>query len=97
MKEVTTSKARILFVSVPEEAKAFHIGDFTGNLNYFRGLLIRPCSIELPDGQWQFLSLLKDATESQAQQITDNLESLHSLAKHLGCEGNQAILIEETI
>lgn len=113
MKIFTTSKARILFVSVPEDSAAHYVKDNvmyyssdwrTNELNQGMGL---------PDGQWQFLSLLKDADEEKAASVVDKwdsgkyndysrhlarvdtaLESIHSLANHLGCEGNQVILVE---
>lgn len=128
MKIFQTSKAQILFVSVPEDDTQFEVQHNT--LYCFKERLhCENCRI-LPHGQWQFLSLLKDADEEKAASVVDEiyrandlvfyrdynkhkpsetsllfrkgkyykdtaLESLQSLANHLGCEGNQAILIEK--
>lgn len=128
----TTSKARILFVSVPEDAIRFSVENERW-LNFTISVWDKAKQtdgtekIMLPDGDWTLLSLLKDADEEKAASVVDSispfenrvcyrdyegspdewldrsdyfdtaLESLHSLANYLGCEGNQAILIEETI
>ncbi len=69
-----TSKAEILFVDVPKGAKDFHIGDFTGNLKYYVGLLMRPQNIELPEGQWIYLCRLSEVSEEQAKILADSIE-----------------------
>ena len=124
MKIYTTSKARILFVSVPEETNDC---DIENNILYADSdKWVIEKSIPLPEGKWHLLSILKDATEENAASVVDEKTivivrddgsfaddvkyyfsigpylhypnaylALESIANHLGCEGNQVILVEK--
>ena len=73
MIQFETTQATILFVEVPEEAMIFNLikdhlwyclpGDHCDDYENSDEFII------LPEGTWQFITLLKDAKEEQAQSI----------------------------
>lgn len=74
MKQITTTKATILFVEFPNDAESI--------IYYPRSIIFadstwkktkRGKRIELPEGTWQFITLLKDASEEQAVNVVDSI------------------------
>jgi len=71
MTQFETTKATILFVEVPEDARHIHTNIFGGCW-----LLVHTDSrwqeYELGDKDWQFITLLKDAREEDAMTLVDD-------------------------
>lgn len=71
MIQTETSKAKIIFVSVPNDATNFHFAlqqirlwyDTSDSKNY---------SEELPQGNWTILNVLDDVTEDEAKIVVNN-------------------------
>lgn len=74
MTQFERTKATILFVEVPEDVEnieshgnyiTYHTGMGTENYDILR--------TTLPEGTWQFITLLKDAREDQAVNVVDSI------------------------
>ena len=106
MIQTETSKAKIIFVSVPNAFSNFDLIDCHPKFNH--KLLISNDKIDydewgensnpklvlnLPQGNWTILNVLDDVTEDEAMGVL-GVESLHSLATSLGVEGKTIIIYE---
>ena len=75
MIQTETSKAKIIFSSVPNDAKDFRIATIGSRL------LFRPKEtnfisdfIELPQGNWTILNVLDDVTEDEAEMVVEEYQ-----------------------
>lgn len=82
MIQTETSKAKIIFSSVPNDAKDFRIATIGSRL------LFRPKEtnfisdfIELPQGNWTILNVLDDVTEDEAEMLVE-MGSYHNTFKN---------------
>lgn len=75
--EITTQKATVLVVQVPEDLISYTTRTYAMHKGLMAIIYNTPPRVEfdkeiiLPRGQWQILSLLKDITEEQARSIVE--------------------------
>jgi len=96
MQQIETSKAHVLFVKIfdgVEQVGSVSSDNFT-SLHYM--VDGEWYGEKLPEGNWQFITLLKDAGEEHHKMISDEPSGLHSLANSLGVKGNCAVLVKNS-
>ena len=85
----TTTKATILFVEFPNDAESI--------IYYPRSIIFadstwkktkRGKRIELPEGTWQFITLLKDAREDVAMTLVDSISPYENRVCYRDYEGS---------
>ena len=69
MQQIETTKATILFVEVPEDARRFSVYKNEHTNNFLLYIEKEAKVVSIPRGTWQFITLLKDAREDQAREI----------------------------
>ena len=73
MQKFETTKATILFVEVPDGSHII-VHDDAAKYSLVNGDRVPPIEqLDLPEGTWQFITLLKDASEEQAVNVVDSI------------------------
>lgn len=96
MIQTETSKAKIIFVSVPDNTEKSKIHHYKGKdilWHITKAVHKLNTPIDLPEGNWTILNVLDDVTEDEAMGIL-GVENSHSLATSLGVEGKTIIIYE---
>ena len=81
MIQFETTKATILFVDgLPEDARSFLCNGFVIGFQHEKWRYFSKYkSIDLPEGEWKLIALLKNITEDQSCQILPEKKSLSDL------------------
>jgi len=102
MIQTETSKAKIIFVSVPSDARDFRIASIGSRILFMpKESYFVSDWIDIPQGNWTILNVLDDVTEDEAALIswddewfTSHIDALQHTATSLGVEGKTIILYQ---
>lgn len=81
---------------LPEDAREFNIGPFTGNLNYFTGAGILMSSIGITPGQWSIVGWSDELTGGQIYELGLTVREFKESLRSQGIT-NRALIIKNNI